>query len=371
MNQSRHSSMIDLLRFIFAMMIVLFHFNSVVKLPKPLFNGGNLGVEFFFLLSGYLMAVSATRKPHDLAQSAGRDTRDFIARKISHLMPDYYLTWLMAFLTRELIINKNTLASLAGKLASQIPELLFIVEGGLALDKGLQITWYISAMLLVMLACYPLLRRYEDFFLKVAAPCLTAVLLAGGYYRFASLNGSHYLIWGLFFKTMYRALMGILGGCTVFTLSQMLKKLRSNRATKMLFTLLEVALYGAIVAYYALSGHQKADFGIFVLTAMALMVTVSGISASENIASNFAGFFSFLGKLSLPLYLAHAHWIKLLPRSNGFLALSFSRQLPIYLAVSLASGLVTMCLSHLLKAFWRRYRKPVLSRLLVSEEDDH
>ena len=52
---------IDLLKFLFAMMILLFHGGKNLPGQVSLFPNGRIGVEFFFLVSGYLMAASAAR----------------------------------------------------------------------------------------------------------------------------------------------------------------------------------------------------------------------------------------------------------------------------------------------------------------------
>lgn len=51
MSDIRRNGMIDFMRFVFACGIVLGHANSIVVVMP----GGWIGVEFFFLVTGYLM----------------------------------------------------------------------------------------------------------------------------------------------------------------------------------------------------------------------------------------------------------------------------------------------------------------------------
>ena len=54
---------IDAFRFVFAIVIFLFHFGVFLQNSalKNVFKFGNIGVEFFFLVSGYLLAARACR----------------------------------------------------------------------------------------------------------------------------------------------------------------------------------------------------------------------------------------------------------------------------------------------------------------------
>ena len=54
---------IDLLKFVFALLIVLYHSKNLVENEgDSIFIGGVISVEFFFLTSGYYFAKSAAKK---------------------------------------------------------------------------------------------------------------------------------------------------------------------------------------------------------------------------------------------------------------------------------------------------------------------
>lgn len=55
-NVAQKNGAIEFYRFLFSMIIGLLHFRGYGKLPKnTAFNGGYLGVEFFFIVSGYFL----------------------------------------------------------------------------------------------------------------------------------------------------------------------------------------------------------------------------------------------------------------------------------------------------------------------------
>ena len=59
---SKRNQTIELLRFFFAVVIVLYH--GRVIFPISLFPSGYLAVEFFFIVSGYMM-VKSSKKQQD------------------------------------------------------------------------------------------------------------------------------------------------------------------------------------------------------------------------------------------------------------------------------------------------------------------
>ena len=54
---------LDFLKFVFAIIVMLFHSNSLTSdQGQMIFLNGRIGVEFFFLVSGCLMCESAARQ---------------------------------------------------------------------------------------------------------------------------------------------------------------------------------------------------------------------------------------------------------------------------------------------------------------------
>ena len=367
MNKSRRNSMLDLLKFIFAFMIVLYHLYNVLQAKNPPFRGASLSVEFFFIVSGYLMAVSAFRKPYSEKETLGKDTRNFIGHKIARLLPNYYVAWLSGFILKEIVLYHHGFKALLKQAATSLPELLFITESGLTATRSVHAAWYISAMLIVMAIYYPLMRRNRDVFLNLLAPLLTLFMLGIGSQNFANLSGSHTLVWGLMFKTLYRGFMAIIYGCVIFRLSQWLSGIDFNKFGKLLLSLIEAGLYIGIFLYFYLAGHGKNDFIVFTYIGLAVLLTASGVTYSCDISSRFARLCSWLGEYSFSLYLAHAPWSQVLTKISAYAALPDRQRLIVYLIISLIWGLVIMYVSKLVSAIWKRCRKAVTDRLIISE----
>ena len=66
MHTIRRNYVIDLLKFIFSIVIVLYHINTLDLQPRGggylIAKSGFIAVEFFFIVSGYLLAQSTDRQ---------------------------------------------------------------------------------------------------------------------------------------------------------------------------------------------------------------------------------------------------------------------------------------------------------------------
>lgn len=91
-----HYYELDLMRFVAAFIILLYHFtySTFLVLGAPYFGiekitrYGYLGVDIFFMISGYVVLMSSMHK----------SPRDFLVSRISRLYPAYWLTVILSFI---------------------------------------------------------------------------------------------------------------------------------------------------------------------------------------------------------------------------------------------------------------------------------
>ena len=107
---SQRNGKIELLRFIFCIGVLLFHCEKYV-LGEPslekgyhlsLFCHGSMGVEFFFLVSGFLMAKSISKKIRmqtELQETLAKESLGFLKRKIASIFPMHVMIFILAQLT--------------------------------------------------------------------------------------------------------------------------------------------------------------------------------------------------------------------------------------------------------------------------------
>lgn len=169
---------IEVWRLIFAICIVLCH---SMLLPTNInavhLHVNSLGVEFFFVLSGFLMARSACGK--EPCSHLGRETAAFLSHKIKPIYPIFLIAALFEFASR-IFLRGGTIGNPCGNLW----DLLFLRAFGFGerVDTLVGASWYLFALFPAMALLYPLLRKYTDMFVHVLAP-LGACFIMGWFYR--------------------------------------------------------------------------------------------------------------------------------------------------------------------------------------------
>lgn len=88
---------VQALRGIAALSVVLFHFRWNINAVNPglgdtLFRWGGTGVDLFFLISGFVITLSASRVPNGL-----NGVISFIKRRALRILPAYYIILLITF----------------------------------------------------------------------------------------------------------------------------------------------------------------------------------------------------------------------------------------------------------------------------------
>ncbi|TWR25382.1 acyltransferase [Mucilaginibacter achroorhodeus] len=106
----KRNHLIDLLRFVAATWVAIFHFNEpipyIANWYRSFLKIGYVGVAIFFVISGYCVYLSALRS---------KTPRDFLVRRICRIFPPYWFSILLVGLSVivSLIVNKaNSVAVL-------------------------------------------------------------------------------------------------------------------------------------------------------------------------------------------------------------------------------------------------------------------
>jgi peptidoglycan/LPS O-acetylase OafA/YrhL len=191
---------IDLLRFVAALSVVLFHYSfrgcaaddlSVMGYPPlaPLFKYGYLGVELFFMISGFVILMTAS----------GRGLQAFVVSRIVRIYPAFWACCTVTFLTilfigkppysatfAQYVVNLTMLSGFAGVLPidgaywTLFVELRFYALVGVVLATGrirriqtLLLLWLLASAAMeirpVSTVRQSLISDYAAFFIAGAA----------------------------------------------------------------------------------------------------------------------------------------------------------------------------------------------------------
>lgn len=356
----QRNAMVEIWRLIFSFLIVICH---TVDLPwysadVRLTRSASIGVEFFFIVSGYLMAQSASRPTSD---DLWADVRGFMFRKLKAIYPTYLFA----------LVFGNFVKVLLPRVATEIDpftyiyflwDVLFLRASGLrgeTLISAVPASWYLSVMILAMALLYPILRRYFDAFQTMIAPLL-AIFILGWFSQV-------YKACGFAFTFKYGICLGLLRGiseicvgCVCFSVAQWLKAryIETDRqAVRLILTIVEISAFLCVIAISYYFGRSLMDFISIFLIAVGVTLSFSRVTLTSRLSEKLQ--LRWAGKFSLALYLTHMTWTQMLGRWR--IPIPFRRQVWILLALSLASTFACMytldLISHIYRAKKERKRQ--------------
>lgn len=304
----KRNSLIELMRFIFASIILLFHAGSDAGILNnsyhlgvvefSFFKYGYLGVEFFFVISGFLMARNAFNAlSNNSNESLAKETMNFLLKKVRSLYSIYFLACVLVSLY-FLTIGKRY-----DFFIERIPSLLLIQRSGIVEKEYVGLAWYISSMLLCMAILYPLLRKHYYMFCSIYGPLLGLLIIGYLIHTTGYLGGVS--DWnGITYKCNLRSFAELSLGAACFEASRAVGKREWTIRRKQLFSLCAIlALLISIVS--TCSADRMFNDGI-VLLSMCVAVTiifgnVGFFSRGKALYNN--KLFIYLGELSMPMFL--------------------------------------------------------------------
>ena len=340
---------LDFWKLIFTLVIV-FHHTDEIGGWDHFYPLGASAVEFFFILSGYFMAVSASKRQEVVPGTLGRETAGFIWHKIRSILPYYlfgyalsligYIHYNLAGQSRRVIVEK---------LSRAIPNFLLLSTSGIRESTVLGMTWYISAMLLAMCFLYPLMRKYRDMYLHIIAP-LSAVLVAGYMSKKFGDFSLTYELDILVTKEILRAVVGLNIGCTVYVVSEKLKTISFTRLTRVILALVEWGCYlWALLGMY----YMERDY-VFTLLFVCFFALCITTSKQSILGCAFdSPLIKATNRFSLALYLCHSACRRVIIYSKP--GWGYWKTLLIFLTMSIFTAVVCMAEVHLLERFASRH----------------
>lgn len=381
------------IRFLFALIVVLFHaleprpdaLNVLPGLLKTVIAHGYVGVSFFFVLSGFILAYSYAgriRQPGDEAA--------FWWARAARILPAYYL----AFLVYLPFVMVTIVVADAPRLVALNALIIAALQLTLtqAWAPGAALAWNSPAWSLSVEACFyalfpMLLPRLEKtssrtlVIVAVVAYALSllaalAILQIGpanaarawaGVTRFPSENPAAYTLFYMYFP-LFRIPEFVFGAAVGVLFVR--RPPMTQFARRICLALAWCGLAAAFVIFDGLAPPALFSNGIF---APFLVMVLVGLARSP---SRFWGhpFFVRLGDASYSLYLLHIPvflWVSAIDRKSFQLQEhSFGAFLTVYLVVAIGASLASLrYIEQPCRQWIRRRFAPALSTPIVPELD--
>lgn len=315
MADNKRNGKIELMRFVFAIVIFFFHTSADDMIDGmntgsdifSFFRHGNMGVEFFFLVSGYLLASSAYRLKND--NSLSKNTFVFTYKKLTGFVGFHFIACIIAEISWFVLNKPKDAHSFWQEFTLTLPTFFLIQKTGMKAIDPTVVEWYLSVLIVCSFVLFALVLRYKHNFTRIAAPVL-GVMLAGALSRSTgNISGVFdFVLNDSVSKAMVRGFSEMCLGVFAYEVVQFTKNVDVSRKAKILWTAVEFASYLAVM-YYVVSKESE-SYETYALYALFVGVTLS-FSDITLLGEKFQNEFVYtLGKLSLPIYLAHRSAIR-------------------------------------------------------------
>ncbi len=301
---------LDILRFVFACSVAMYHVRRAWHMHEPPFMNGWFGVEYFFVLSGILLAAHAFRiQPSFDMKNLSAESWRYFLKKLFYVYPQF-LCITAAYWIIEVIRIRNPKVSIM-HLIDGLPQLCllnFIVRrGGHLYIKG---SWYLSMMFLCTFLLYPLLLKYGKNLSRLFCPVAFVLIQS---YLIEDSQSTHPITGGTITYGFLRGLSEMCLGIFMYEASQVFLLYKKCDSV---FAALKYLCYFTALVFCTGILNNAAAFPMLLITAFAISASFSG----KGFFIPQSAFSDHLGKLSLYLYMSHGlvmYYMKRIPLLQG------------------------------------------------------
>ena len=290
---------IDILRFIFAICIFIYHFAYISGYYPSICRMGWISVEFFFLVSGYFMASTAKKYlSTPTGETIASKTWTFILSKIKIFYPYYLFSLIIKFI---FIAVTSPYKKTFSVLIKSLPSIFILYYPLNWNDKGLYFTgaWYLSAMIISMIILFPLLLRKYDVMSKIIFPIVSLFILGFIMHEYKKLNTHGE--WNVFTYTgLLRSTAELMLGVFLKEIVDKINELKERKAS-ILLTIVKYFIYSCILICVVKFDFRKFDIYLLLFMAVAIVLSMSQLTYSIKQTR----FSDYLGKFSLIVYIFH------------------------------------------------------------------
>lgn len=329
---------LEFYRFLAIIGIAVFHFNVQFLGHEQFPKGGYLGVEFFFILSGYFLMKTFKRENHP------RTAFEFWKKQIKRLYPSFLLM-LVVFLLFDIFVRHYIASPIdfLRRIGDEIWDLLMLQDVGIpgiyAYEGSI---WFLTSLSINLYVIYYLLlnreKPYKEFMIPVAC------VLGYGYIgkTFGSLSMQTGWLGGWLYGGLARGFLDMSLGVLTYEMVSYVKRLPT-----VIVSVAEVI--GLVWAVFVLNkGFCVDDFKVLVLFPVLIACADSGKGfVSSKILNN--PFSELCGSVSYEIYLDHLLFSTAL--TMYWSTMEYPRALVLYLACSIwfasAMRLVLVLLSKI------------------------
>lgn len=297
MNTQQRNVSLDCFRGIFAIIVAIGHFYFFAQMRDVMPSSFVLAVDFFFVLSGFVLAKSIFRSKAD----GNIWLASFIEKRIYRIFPVFFFAVLIEIATRKFFGQSVLPTAFDIFRVSTLTQLFpFKTTSTFALTTN-YIGWSISAEFWAGLIFFPVIfaMRNKYKFLLIPALTISAIWLVAAMSVYSpSYMDVHFKKMGEVPYGFIRVIIGFSLGAIIAT-TDAAKSLSSIKAS-----VIQVLSVAAMIYMYASTNYNREnDYIAPFLFALFIFSLSSNKGVVCQATRNMVG--DFLGKVSYPAYLIH------------------------------------------------------------------
>lgn len=305
------NTLLELWRFFFCLAVLAFHFFS--KTGSDFFHGGYLGVEFFFIVSGYFTGAYYSRYQEGKTPAERLKTVvSYACSRLKRLYPFYFLA-LVFMLVVRVITREYRLPDIFGVIKNCFTEFFLLqwIPWGDKVPWGNEVLisagWFVPAVFFGGLLLVAILAVFGKTGGYIIAPLMSFFI----YRYYFHLIGKIDVIYA--YHSVLRGIAGIAFGVFLYFicghLRSLLNRLPENRFLSCLPGIFASAVFLCIFIYTSFGRRSKWDFLVIALYGAGLLLLMSG---SVKFSERTDRIFLFLGKTTYPVYVFQMPVIELI-----------------------------------------------------------
>ena len=338
---------VEWLRIFAAMCVAMFHFEALYFGKNVYFANIAVVVDFFFILSGFLLMKGILAKEPPGTGSSLTASLQFVFRKAKSFYLPYILAFAMTFILTTVAAKMTNPGEIVARLFHFKWEALLLQMAGFNPSPAFNAdylagsAWFLSAMLIAMLPVHYFASRHRHAYISLIAPVSTLSVYCFIMQNYGTMNVGNELVGFVMLGTL-RAFAGLGLGCMCFAIYDKIRDLQWTQRSTVGLGIVEAICFLSLPCLILLRDSISSPDTLFWVLIFAILVIFCFSEKTPLVRilnRHGANAASYLGRLSLYIYLFH--WFFVLLFVNYAPELSYcSGQLSYCLCVISASMLV-------------------------------
>ncbi|NFG28049.1 acyltransferase [Clostridium botulinum] len=336
----KKNNAIEFWRFVIISFVIMLHFDEDYVGKYIFFSGGYLGVDFFFILSGFFLVHNYERSYKAIEH--GKQALSYLMHRISTLYPEYLLSFIVIMLYKFFNYGWN-MRDLIKNLWDERYELTMTHYLGIDVAMTQRSIWYISVLIVLSYFIYYLIARNRETFIYFIAP-ISIILIYVYIAKIYGMLGVQTEYMGIIGGGLLRGFAGMSLGCICYKFTVYI---RDKKLTKLGYIILNCfEVVNIISVFYILkNGFSLNDFTIpFSFFAIISISFINKSYITRIIDNKISG---FLGSLNYGMYLNHLFicmlFVKYIPN------LKYTKVLPLFFMVLILYTVLTKYIIKIIK----------------------